>query len=149
MTTFPKIAVYKVSEDFMIYQLYDDCVVPGVTIIPAEFATDFASIPRFLWSVLPPHLTAMPASVLHDFFYTTHPYAEKMTMDEERLFADKLFRDHLIQHGVSKFQAGVMYNAVRLFGKFRFEHFGKSRKRVRLEKKLEKNRIESKSQVSL
>lgn len=143
MTVFPKIAVYKVSEEHNIYQLYADCEVPGLFVIPEEFATDFASIPRFLWAILPPHLTAMPASVLHDFFYTTHPYGDKMNMKEERLFADKLFRQHLIEHGISKFQAGVMYNAVRMFGKYRFEHYGKSRKRVRLDKKLKKNRIES------
>lgn len=35
--------------------------------IPAEFPTDLASIPRFLWSLLPPNGVWEKAAVLHDF----------------------------------------------------------------------------------
>lgn len=146
MTEFPTIILTQVQPDFEFYEVYEDCKYDDHLTIPKGFQTDFASIPKFLWGLMAPHQAAAPASVLHDYFYTDHPLGLGglgMSMKEERLFADKLFRDILIEHGVSKFQAGVMYNAVRLFGKFRFEHNGRSRKRVRLDKKLEESRAES------
>lgn len=137
MTTYPDIAVMKVNEGFNIYAVYEHCDVPGITEIPAGFFTDFASVPRIFWPLIPPQGEAQPPSVVHDYFYTVHPKSDEMTMEEERLFADNLFRDQLIERGISKWQVNIMYRMVRLFGKYRFEHYGKSRKRVRLEKRLE------------
>lgn len=147
MTRYPDIAVMKVNEGFNIYVVYEHCDVPGVTEIPAGFFTDFASVPRILWSLIPPQGEAQPASVLHDYFYTVHPLGTPegeepkptdMSMEDERLFADNLFKEHLEKRGIPKWQVWAMYKAVRWFGKFRFEHYGKSRKRIRLENKLKR-----------
>lgn len=146
MTTFPDIEVVRLHGSFNLYVVSEECDVPGSGLyIPFGFVTDFASIPRFLWSILPPHGAAMPASVLHDAFYTLHPLAEFMkdyTPEKERLIADQLFRKNLIAAGISEFQAGIMYRAVRWFGEYRFNHYGKSRKTVRHERKIRKNREE-------
>lgn len=142
MTEFPTIILKQVQPSFELYELVEASCYKSLVCIPIGFTTDFASVPEFLYPLFKPHKAAVPASVLHDYFYVCHPFSSVMNTKEERLFADKLFRDILIETGVSKFQAGIMYNAVRLFGKFRFENFGKSRKRVRLDKKLEGNRLE-------
>lgn len=43
----------------------------GKTItVPMGFVTDFASIPRGLWNVMPPTSTCGEAAVVHDFAYT-------------------------------------------------------------------------------
>lgn len=138
MSKFPEIILKQVSESYNLYELTEPCEYKALLTIPTGFVTDFASVPRFLWWWIAPHTNVMPASVLHDYFYVTHPMADVMNMTEERHFADKLFHLILLESGVSKFQAGAMYKAVRWFGKYRFEHFGKSRKRVKLDKKRKK-----------
>lgn len=140
MTDYPTIILTRINESFNLYEVYEDCFAPPF-IVPKGFVTDFASIPRFLWSVLPPHGAAMPASVIHDFCYTTHPYGSTGSdMEIERVIADQQFKKNLIAAGISKFQAEIMYRAVRWFGAYRFKHFGKSRKTVRHERKIAINR---------
>lgn len=39
--------------------------------IPADFITDFASVPRFFWRFLPPTGRYTRAAVVHDFLYRT------------------------------------------------------------------------------
>lgn len=153
MTTFPTIAVTKINEGFNLYAVYEDCYVSAIVTIPKGFVTDLASIPRSLWSILPPHGASFSASVLHDYYYTVHPmemwqlqhpdYFDKpYSQAEERKVADQIFYDNLIAAGISKLQAKTMYAAVRLFGSYRFKHYGKSRKRVRHEEKIMMNRID-------
>ncbi len=107
------------------YQVKEDCEFTeiGVT-IPEGFITDFSSVPRFLWSLLPPYGLAMAPSVLHDYFYTVHPFKDKMTSEEERKYADELFYKMLLAQGIKKWQALLMLKAVRLFGKKRFNNNG-------------------------
>lgn len=139
MTVFPDIALIRLNGSFNLYVVHEDCRAPGL-IIPFGFVTDFASIPRFLWPILPPHGAAMPPSVLHDLHYTKHPLDIGYSNDVQRLIADQEFRKNLIAGGISKFQAEIMYRAVRLFGAYRFAHYGKSRKTVRHERKIKANR---------
>lgn len=79
--------------------------------VPRGFVTDFASIPRFFWRLLPPTGTYGKAAVLHDFIYRTagHPYS--------RLEADNLFIEAMAVLGVSSVIRWTMWLAVRLFGK--------------------------------
>lgn len=88
-------------------------------VIPAGFITDFASVPRFLWSIIPPNGRTAPASVLHDFLY------ENTVGD--RLMAD-LFFYYELRKAVGNTQALIMYTAVRLFGAYRWEKFRKNGK---------------------
>ncbi len=156
MTTYPDFVLRRINESFNLYQVADKCYVSALIDVPEGFVTDFASIPRVFWSILPPHGAAMPASVVHDYYYTEHPiyvfakYQELTTPwimqyykpERERLVADQEFRKNLIAAGISKFQAEIMYRAVRLFGAYRFKHYGKSRKTVRHERKIKQNRQE-------
>jgi hypothetical protein len=95
-----------------------------VITIPAGFQTDFASIPRALWSILPPTGRYGKAAVLHDFLYQNlglvriNPTveAEAIVKRFTRAECDGIFRDAMLVLGVSSFTAYAMWVAVRAFG---------------------------------
>jgi hypothetical protein len=78
-------------------------------IVPAGFSTDFASIPRVLWTAVG-HPSGLwgPAAVLHDHEYA----AGKVTRAE----ADWLFRDAMEALGVSRARRWTLYLGVRSGG---------------------------------
>jgi len=78
--------------------------------IPAGYDCDGASIPKmFHWLVGNPFDSKfIEAAFIHDWIYWTHC--------KSRDIADWLFYHTLIENGVPKVKALVMYNAVRLFG---------------------------------
>lgn len=75
--------------------------------VPRGFVTDFASVPRFFWRVLPPNGPYRVAAIVHDFLYTTSC---------DRFLADAIFRDLMKRTGVVMWKRIVMYYAVRVFG---------------------------------
>lgn len=87
---------------------------PGRRItVPAGFETDFASVPRFFWRLLPPTGEGIPygkAAVIHDFLYRTS------TIDVTRKQADGIFFDAMTDLGVGNFTRHAMWLAVRLGG---------------------------------
>lgn len=76
--------------------------------VPADYTTDLASIPRMLWSVLPPHdpKVAAPA-VLHDFLVKQPEF--------NRNTADAIFYEALKALRVPVWRRVVMYCGVVLF----------------------------------
>ena len=78
--------------------------------VPAGFTTDFASIPRFFWRVLPPTGSYGKAAVIHDAIYRTP--AVPFTRAE----ADQIFHDAMKDLGVGWLTRNTMFRAVRLFG---------------------------------
>ena len=76
--------------------------------VPEGFITDFASVPRAFWSVMPPSGKYTKAAVLHDYLYQTH-LVDKKT-------ADNIFKEAMEVLGVSKFKIWSMYSAVKFFG---------------------------------
>ena len=76
--------------------------------VPAGFVTNFASIPRVFWSVLPPWDRHMKAAVFHDYLYNTKRVS--------REHADNIFYKQMKALGVSWWRRNVIYRAVRLFG---------------------------------
>ncbi len=81
----------------------------GITVqVPIGFVTDYASIPRVLWSVLPPHGTYSAAAVIHDWLY----WAQTTTREE----ADRVFLEAMLVSCVGQAKRAVIYRAVRLFG---------------------------------
>lgn len=77
-------------------------------LVPAGFATDFASVPRLLWGILPPYGRHTRAAVVHDWLYATGylPRAE----------ADGVFRRIMRECHVGRLRRWTMYLALRLFG---------------------------------
>jgi len=81
--------------------------------IPKGFVTDFASVPRCFWFVLPPMGRYGKAALLHDWLYNV-----KTTT---RRGADRVFLQAMLLMGVAKWKAWVMYAAVRMFGWMRWK----------------------------
>lgn len=97
---------YKVLRPF-VYQ-----VRHGETItVPKGFVTDFASVPRLLWRVLPPTGHYGKAAVVHDYLYRT------TSMDYTRAEADLVFYEAMEDLGVNAWVSKLMYWAVRCFGR--------------------------------
>lgn len=79
-------------------------------VIPANFETDLASIPRIAWPILAPsHSSLIKPAVVHDWFY-------RKTCDFTRHETDLIFYHMLKNNGISTLKASMMYYAVRLFG---------------------------------
>jgi len=76
--------------------------------VDAGFTTDGASVPRFLWHVLPPFGRYLKAAVIHDHLYVTREVSRKD--------ADGIFRRMMREAGVNKVKRYTMWAAVRLFG---------------------------------
>lgn len=72
------------------------------------FPTDFASIPRSLWSLYPPDGAYLHAAVIHDWMYV-EGYKTKA-------YADYVFYGNMLNLGVDRDKARKMYLAVREFG---------------------------------
>ncbi len=111
MTTYPDIRFKKVEGvGYDLFELTEDCFVPSIqTIIPKGQTTDFASIPRILWTFIPPYGRSTNPSIPHDFLYE-----KSKTMS--RIEVDKLFLVDLIRANVPIWQCVLMYTAVRWFG---------------------------------
>jgi hypothetical protein len=78
-------------------------------IVPKDFQTDFASVPRLFWSIIPPMGKHTIAAVVHDYLYHTAEVSRKK--------ADQIFYWLMRYYGVGKLRALVMYYMVRIFGK--------------------------------
>lgn len=94
----------------------------GSFVVPAGFVTDFASVPRILWSVIAPTGAHSRAAVIHDFLYAAKPPVSynkdgvTVRMPLARSQADTAFYEAMLADGVPPSRAWVMWAAVRLFG---------------------------------
>ena len=111
MTQYPEIHVQKADGKYDWWQLSQDCefCIDGVVhIIPKGYVTDFASVPRWLWPVIPPHGQAANACVVHDYLYDNRI--------GKREQVDLFFYEELLKC-VPGWQAWLMYKFVRWMGK--------------------------------
>ena len=94
-----------------VFTMKEDLHYGGLT-VPAGFASDGASVPRFFWRlVFPPgDQKAIRAAFIHDWLYRTHP--EGWTREA----ADMLFLKLLLEDGMPKLNAVLAWLGVRLFG---------------------------------
>jgi hypothetical protein len=83
--------------------------------VPEGMPTDFASIPRIVWTYLSPEDPAILfASIVHDYLYSVGG----VTMDEKftREEADEILREAMLASGARSTQAEVVHKCVRFFG---------------------------------
>lgn len=89
-------------------------------IVPKDFITDLASVPRLFWSIYPPQGAgkkqdySAPA-VLHDYLYD-----KTCIYVVSRKEADDIFLEAMTALKVGRFCKYILYYSVRLFGKNRF-----------------------------
>jgi hypothetical protein len=97
--------------------LYRTELLDGVLVVPRGFQTDFASVPRWAYSIFPPTDLYDAATTLHDAGYGHALY----TPDHQRVhlikdWTDRLFYEAMRASGVGRIRAAVMYRAVAWFG---------------------------------
>jgi|ERR1044072_1952766 hypothetical protein len=92
----------------VIFRLAEPVKIGGYE-IPAGYETDFATVPRLFFSIIPPIGKHNVAAILHDFLYDNRIGTRKR--------ADKLFLCFMLSYNVPKWQAYTMYYAVRLGGR--------------------------------
>ena len=77
-------------------------------IVPKGFVTDFASIPRPLWSLLPKWARYGNAAVVHDYNY--------WVQEHDRKAADSAMVEGMRDLGVGALTRGTIYFFLRVFG---------------------------------
>lgn len=91
--------------------------------VPAGFVTDFASIPRPLWALMPPHGLYDKAAVVHDWLYgrrricgETPTNAVSYVRYVERAEADRILLEAMTVLGVGWMTKTLIYRGVRAGG---------------------------------
>lgn len=92
------------------FEYYDDEILPVRYTVKVNkgFITDFASIPRFLWVLLPPLGRYAKAAVVHDYLVSNRKLDYKTSA--------KIFYNAMLVLGVNQTKAFLMYKAVVWFG---------------------------------
>ena len=95
--------------------------------IPIGFRTDFASVPRLFWRVIPPIGLYGKAAVVHDYLcenkhaWQIDNQGNSACYMVSRKEADKIFRDAMQVLGVGKIKRNIMFLGVRLYSIFTFK----------------------------
>lgn len=106
---------WEVLTEFSYYRTNDE---NKIITVPEGFRTDLATVPRWLWSMFPPHDSYAKAAVIHDYLY----YYGIGTKKE----ADLIFKEALEVLELPKWKVTALYNAVKFFGKGNFDRKLKS-----------------------
>lgn len=89
-------------------------VLERIIRVPVGFVTDFASIPRLLWNILPPTGLYGKAALLHDDAYRN---PEMLSPPITRQQADRLLWEGMEVLGVSYHVKLIIYLGVRFGGR--------------------------------
>lgn len=79
--------------------------------VPSGYRTDFASVPRFFWRILPPHDTYAHAAVIHDYLCDL-----RGTTGIDSKTTHLIFREAMEVLHVPKWKKATMFRAVKWFG---------------------------------
>jgi hypothetical protein len=82
--------------------------VAGLVVVPGDFVTDLASVPRVPFAYLLTGGVGHAAAVVHDFLYVCHAVGRKT--------ADEVFYEALLVLGVPAWRAWLMWLGVRVGG---------------------------------
>jgi hypothetical protein len=89
------------------WEVVEGFTYKGIT-IPSEFQFDGASIPLGLRWRFKHGGAKFPAAAMHDYLYRTAPVSKEV--------ADSTFYELMVENGVSKHDADVMYLGVKYCG---------------------------------
>ncbi|TNF08548.1 MAG: DUF1353 domain-containing protein [Gammaproteobacteria bacterium] len=92
-----------------------ETIAGDYVVVPPNFKTDLASIPRLLRLICPMHGPYTRAAVVHDYLYSTKEIDDTPI---ERKRADRIFYEAMRESGVRRTKAYLMYLAVRAGGWF-------------------------------
>ncbi len=100
--------MWRVDREFEYYVGHESSV--EVVTVPKGFETDFASVPRLFWMLVPPDGKYTQAAVLHDFILSTNLYPQKK--------ADRIFLEAMAVLRVPTWKRMLMYWSVRIWSYF-------------------------------
>jgi hypothetical protein len=87
----------------------------GPITAPALMVTDFASVPRLVWSYLSPEDPCiLYGSIIHDHLYQTGGRLPLRWLTRGE--ADEVLREAMLASGARTTQAAVVHRVLRLFG---------------------------------
>jgi hypothetical protein len=93
--------------------VYRSDLLDAFITVPADFVTDFASVPRLPLMFMVTGDRAHEAAVLHDWLYTVHCHDGR---EVSRAEADAVFREAVAVSEESASLAALMYAGVRIGG---------------------------------
>ena len=103
------------------YDVYNTGIIVPV---PRGFVTDFTSVPRPFWSLLPRWGKYGPSAVVHDFLYWDQRCS--------RAQADRIMVLAMQESGVGPFRTTLIHTAIRLGGSFAWRSNRKARERGKI-----------------
>jgi hypothetical protein len=89
----------------VVFRLTENLTINGID-IPMGYETDFASVPRLFWSIIPTIGKHSIAALVHDYLYDNRIGSRRE--------ADRLFLELMLQYNVNKLSAYIMYAGVRI-----------------------------------
>ena len=89
-------------------------VSTDVITVPKGYHTDFASVPKVFWAVLPPFGRYSPAAVIHDYLYGLQGVLPHLHYSRKR--CDQIFLEAMKVMEVGWITRTMMFQALRLFG---------------------------------
>jgi len=90
--------------------IYKDSAIKEPIVVPRGFVTDFASVPRSVWSIYPTSGSYTAAAVLHDYLY----WKQDPQITKEK--SDNIFYDAMTSSGTPNLTRDTFYNAVDKVG---------------------------------
>lgn len=92
--------------------------------IPKGTITDLATVPRWLWLIVPPLGKYTKASIIHDYLYQNAINTKE--------YADKVFLEAMEVAGVKLWRRKIMYWSVKAFGRGKYLEHKKASKLFKL-----------------
>lgn len=97
--------LFKLHED-LVYEIGENGTSIRIT-VPKDYLTDFASVPKFFWRILPPFGKHGRAAVLHDFLCQCKNFSRNV--------GDALFYEAMTSLNVPSWKKVAMYCGVRTY----------------------------------
>ncbi len=101
---------YQLVEPWSFFSMATDVVVPK------GFIADGASVPRMLWSFMPPDGTHRAAALAHDWIYANKGFLAEPHLMWERFEADDVFLELMLKALIAPWRANIAFRGVRLGG---------------------------------
>jgi hypothetical protein len=119
--TLPKIIVIdNLDETWTVFESFTWQGLFSTITVPEGMITDFASIPRMFWSIVPPFGRHSLAALVHDSLYRTEGLEHQLS----RYQCDLEFEYAMRCGNVNPIKRAIMFRAVRMFADARWEQIG-------------------------
>jgi hypothetical protein len=86
-----------------------------IIVIPKNYVWDLASVPRFLWSLVPPDSDAEIAFLIHDYLYENKIVSRKFADNEMMIWSKKT--NGTVNVSIKNIDNKVRYYGVKWFGR--------------------------------